>query len=752
MPQAQDASSYVYQGLWTNWSKGHTYGATLTLSPPNATILVSVIAIFVQVAGSQLWKISQFAIHQYRATPKPKDGLYHQGQVILRNSTSDFNTLWHLLRVAVAWRHQKAAKSMRRFWPLMSWALSHSVFFALAGVFSSTLLAAGDEVLSRSPFCGTYNQTYIDSMGNMLTTGMPNHLATEFRAKQQERYQSSQEYVQFCSGPSTICNSLPKRQLYWNSTSQASCPFEQAVCSDIDKSIIFDTGFLSSHLDFGLNAPKADLLTYRKVTTCTTLNDARFISDWKTIPASAVTPAKRVVDAYYGPNPLADRGATYSYSEWDKLYSFDQYSDTNPYQINVQIAFAADTEGEFSDFIPISQLARSDADVTLVFLSFTKAYESAVDDPWFFAQSPEAYPVRNNSKAINGTIYTREKPVTTLGCTEQHQVCVGPDSSRSGQNKCTPMMGAYQIITEPNGVNSLNITPRQETTFERVFQSAVDSTFFQVLHGLAQRDPPLLARRRIQGFVGLGLPSNQWQLETEYWHSIAMANLQRAVVEYGTGQFAASTDYINLTATPEQRWLCHNLLIRGTVYQSYNFFGLMLVFTIGVLIVIFGLTIEDAVALWRKKKGCSSFRRDMWRRNEMLEMLCMLFKRDGQGTWSHSLNGIPISGPGQMIWISEPQKQEDVGTSLTTFTQSAGILPAPNNSLDTVARLAGPSAAEVSFVGYDGPDELPDHDRVSNYPVGQGVVPSLISDTRGPPRLDVVYIRPDAFNREWVWE
>src|SRR2546430_328825 len=140
MPQAQDATSYVYQGLWTNWSKGKTYGATLTLSPSSALILVSILALFVQLAGSQMWKILQFAIHQFRATAQPRDGLYHQQQVILRNNNTDLSALWQLLRVAIAWRHQEAAQSFRRSLALITWAFVHFILFTAAGTFVSILL------------------------------------------------------------------------------------------------------------------------------------------------------------------------------------------------------------------------------------------------------------------------------------------------------------------------------------------------------------------------------------------------------------------------------------------------------------------------------------------------------------------------------------------------------------------------------------------------------------------------------------
>jgi hypothetical protein len=659
MPQAEDASAYVYEGVWTNWTKGRHLGATLTLSPQNALLVISIVAIFVQLSGTQLWNIIQFILHQLRATPEDRDGLYHQQQVVLRNSSSELGALWGLLRVAFAWRTQKKAKSYRRSAPLISLAFMHFAFFAMAGVFSSRLLDAGDEVLSRSPFCGDLNLTYWDSLGTTTVVGSPNRLANEYSAHAQVQYQRSQQYVQFCTGPVGACRELPEEKLPSNWTVKNYCPFAPEVCSqDFSKSVVIDTGLISSHRHLGLNAPEADRVQYRKVTTCTVLNDAKHISDWKDIEATPNSPAKRVVDAYYGPNPIADRNATYSYSEWSQYYSYDQYSNTNPYQLNVQQASAADTTGQMSDFIAIPELARTDADVIMFFLSFSKVYDAPVGDPWFSAQQATSYPTHDNINVINQTVYMRERPVTTLACAEQHQLCVRNDapSAAPDPDRCTPLSGWYQTRSGPDGADSLNLTARQVAVATRVFQAATDSSFYLITSALSQRDTPLLARRSIQGLLGLRLPDDQWLKETLYWNQIAMTHLQRSVIDYGTGQFAADTSYINTTLSTHSRWLCQNQIIRGTIYQSFNLFTMIIVLVFGTLIIIAGYTIEDCVALSRKREQCGDrgfFRRDMWVANEMLEMMSMLYTWRGHTIWSHSSSGIPVSAPGQTMKIGD---------------------------------------------------------------------------------------------------
>lgn len=722
MPQALGASSYVYQGVWVDWSKGKTLGATFTLAPPSASMLVAVVAIFVQVAGSQLWKVFQLALHQRRATTKPRDGLYHQQQAILRNDTSDFSSIWQLLNVGFAWRHQKTIHPLRRSIALAGWALLHFLLFTFAGIFSTPMVKAGNTALSRSPFCGRFNTTYWASLGSSTSTGMPDHLDNEFYAHDQTRYQQSQEYAGSCYQDLemlTDCNVLARPRLTWSVTTDRSCPFDPLVCRTAVPCVTYDTGLLSSHDDLGLNAAVQDRIWYRKRTSCAVLNDARFVSDWKNIPATADSPAKRVVDAYYGPNPLADRNATFSFSEWDQYYSFDQYSDTDPYQIDIEWAAANDEEELTSDFIPIPEIALADADTTLVFLSFSKMYEAAVDDPWFSAHKAVPYPPRKNQD-INGTVFKREKPVSTLGCSEQHQICITANaSSSSSPETCTSMVGSRQIWGSPNGIKTMNLNARQYTTYLRVFQAAVESLFPFVLKQLAQRDPPLLARRQIQGIVGLGLPDNQWQLEIDYWHAIAMAHLQRTVVAYGTGEFAASTAYINISTDPSDQWLCQNLIVRGSSYQSFSVFALVLVLVLGLLFVVAGATVGDLVRRAQRKAGSGIDWQEEWTANGFLVMQSLLYERDGVGVWSQC-HGIPICGPGEMMGALKRRQQHRHKESADTSGSHVDVYEMESWPATTSIRRVFAQPITPEYQVLEDADVL---DRMSYPPTGWGVLP-----------------------------
>jgi hypothetical protein len=651
MPQALDASSYVFQGVWIDWSKGAISGSTLTLSSVNAAALVAVLALFVQMTGSQLWTVIQFIFHQCRASRAPVDGYYHQQQAILRNNTSGLSTLRQLLRITWAWRG-RTRRPFRRSAHLMLWAVFHFVLFGLAGVFSSNFVTAGKVALSRSPYCGVLSPSYLESLGT-VGSSIVNRRNLDLQAKSQDDTQLSQEYVQTCydaTNPSSSCSSYPKRRLSWTTKRNVACPFDSAVCHPSVSAVSFDTGYIDSSDDLGLNAQDRDRISYRRLTTCIPLNDQVYITSARNVSESG-GPTVEAVDAYYGPSRGADRNATYSFTLFTRYLSADQIDDFNPYQLHQVSAYSGNGWENVGSFLPIPEIARPNADVTLAFLSFDKTYETPINDIWFAAHH-EAH-LLQPSTGVDDTVYTRDLPVTTLGCTEQHQICTGGASSNSAARTCTPLMGMYQIQTDTGGVTSLNFTDRQNSTFVRVFQSAEDSTLSTILSRLIQRDMPLLARKQVILVVSSNLPDTQWEKEAEYFFSIGMAHLQRNVVNYGTGQMSPDTSFIAVANTTADKWLCQNLVVRGTSFQSFSILALTLVFTIGLLIVAFSLVVDDIFAFVQRRWNRGAIGREMWKANDALQIQRMLYEHQGCGTWHDEPNGVPVTNFGDKMGMLE---------------------------------------------------------------------------------------------------
>jgi hypothetical protein len=282
---------------------------------------------------------------------------------------------------------------------------------------------------------------------------------------------------------------------------------------------------------------------------------------------------------------------------------------TTSYQVFPQLAYGESLNPSQSTFMPLAELKQRDADITLLFLSFTGRYIAPVDDPWFSAHQLH---LTNSPAALVRETYIRDKPVSTLGCTEQHQVC-------TSNRKCSPLLGFDQVQDFMS--SSMSLTVRQNATADRIMRAVTASSMREVVEGLAVSSTPMLAiteTARESTTLSLGLPPYQWQVEANYWHSVAMAQLQRIFVEYGTGQIAAQTDYILPPQTDGEKWICDNLMIRGTAYQSFSVLALALIVGVGTLVILLSLNIEN-LASWiqtRMKKGLAG--RESWDDHDML--------------------------------------------------------------------------------------------------------------------------------------
>src|SRR4051794_20253796 len=99
-------ATHIHHGPWINWSHGLIQGATITLGERDGGLLTAFIATFVTIVGAGLWKIICYTSHQLRSTPTPQDGLHHQQQVILKNSTGPAGTAWLFLQQTWCWAGQ----------------------------------------------------------------------------------------------------------------------------------------------------------------------------------------------------------------------------------------------------------------------------------------------------------------------------------------------------------------------------------------------------------------------------------------------------------------------------------------------------------------------------------------------------------------------------------------------------------------------------------------------------------------------
>jgi hypothetical protein len=130
---SRDPYDEVYTGFWINHIHGRFYGATLTLNRQQGSVLISFLALFVGTAGKSFWKILRYGLHHTYSLPKIPDGVYHQRQAVLCNTSSALDAALSLVNIGWAWR-RRSTKWAWRIFPSLTLALIVSGGFTLAGI------------------------------------------------------------------------------------------------------------------------------------------------------------------------------------------------------------------------------------------------------------------------------------------------------------------------------------------------------------------------------------------------------------------------------------------------------------------------------------------------------------------------------------------------------------------------------------------------------------------------------------------
>lgn len=256
----------VHIGLWTDWSQGPVYGATLTLRHQDGALLIAFIAFYVGIVATRLWRIICFVIHLLYSTSSPRDGLHHQRQVLLRNAPGPDSTLVSSIHLILSWRRQPSSRTWRRLLPTAVLSTICTCGFALATGLSSRIAPANrSQVLFNREFCG-----YVDlSIDPANVPRIYGPIAAEGLAIADAYARNCYDEASGIFGCGTLYH---KERLLPNIVNNSSnCPFNASICLSDNGNLLLDTGFLDSHEDFGRNAPKHQRFQYRRVVQCAPL-------------------------------------------------------------------------------------------------------------------------------------------------------------------------------------------------------------------------------------------------------------------------------------------------------------------------------------------------------------------------------------------------------------------------------------------------------------------------------------------------
>lgn len=229
-----------------------------------------------------------FVLHQIRSTTDPRDGLFHQQQIILRNAITAPNALWSFSRLGLAWRG-KVDKPIRKSTSLCIGTLIHIAFFAAAGLFSSQITDTyTGQALVREGTCGFTAD--VPDLANLEPSEMTPEellkLSTEALLGRITLIKSL-AHVRTCynAGPNTesaTCNTYVQPRLEGigsGAVMNASCPFGNNACAAL--AVRYDSGAIHSGDDLGINSPQHQSLSIRKVTTCAPiLAQEKYATGW----------------------------------------------------------------------------------------------------------------------------------------------------------------------------------------------------------------------------------------------------------------------------------------------------------------------------------------------------------------------------------------------------------------------------------------------------------------------------------------
>jgi hypothetical protein len=311
------SSLLIHTGLWINWAYGSILGPTLTISSRDGAYLVAFLALFVQLTGSHFWSLLSYFIFKVRKTDKPKDGLYHQYQAILRNTQSDVQAIWQFQRTGWAWRKKLKDSSLRATGYSMI-AILNLVIFTTAGIFSSWVTKANSDVLLQSsPLCGDFESKGAFHYTN--TTSVSLAQQQEFNLSWASFLKNGMEqstfYARYCniSNSQNSCPPLGRRQIDFITTvnSSSGCPFNPQIC-DSNISIHMDTGIFDSLTDLGINSKKEDRVGFRAVLECAPIKTEGYTTGWLNLTDKAFSNYKwyssdsKQMMFFYGKNHAYD--------------------------------------------------------------------------------------------------------------------------------------------------------------------------------------------------------------------------------------------------------------------------------------------------------------------------------------------------------------------------------------------------------------------------------------------------------------
>ncbi|KAI1736478.1 hypothetical protein F4680DRAFT_432254 [Xylaria scruposa] len=704
----------VYVGIWTNWSRGRILGSTLTVTDRNGALLVAFLALYVSYTGTRFWRLICFILHYFLSSAEPQDGVYHQRQAILRNSTTGLQGFEQLARILWAWR-KTALQLYRRTASILVISLASFLLFAVAGIFSSQVTAVpGDEVLLTGANCGVpylWLNPDIDAVSAILSPYLT------------ERIVASQEYGIRCYSnisSTTMCNNFVKERLPVTVVSNASCPFQSSICKEEDRNLLLDTGYLDSINDFGINTPPENRFLFRQLSHC-----APILTEGYTKLDNVSDPTKPIMKYFYGKLVGVPPGyGNFSYQQ--PVVPFMPHEGTwgqaqADYSLGTLQAYTSSEEARsFSEFQPIEELDRTDAEVALFFLSAGDIiYSHMVDDPWFSAhQSAGSYgsAVQEGSK----TFFHADEPATVLACANQEQFC---RPNPGGQPICESLNDGYDHAASVQSLwpDDKKMQRYMAWSYNSYVLTAANIRTIVRQIGIAT----LTARFGLQSTVQGALPSDQWQKEVQNWFDASLATLQRLFVDVAAGPIDPRLDpWLSRPNSTEEHFLCRSQKVRKSgKYTSFSVLGTVIILTIGGLIIILELIVEPLTEWLKRHDTRAQYKQLEWVSNSTMQLQRLAHEELGYGNWSNTTSSVPITKYGEKLGALDVQDtshpvlaRAHIDTLMALSRETTDIQPSSSETDELPVDVSSEPESTQEEQHHESHNDLPR--RASSVPIG----------------------------------
>ncbi|KAF1976479.1 hypothetical protein BU23DRAFT_455728 [Bimuria novae-zelandiae CBS 107.79] len=514
-------------------------------------------------------------------------------------------------------------------------------FFGAAGLFSSQIASTGaGAALVRPGVCGYPKeisniraQEAYNLEGEQLVTFNSEVLLGRLTLTKSVAYARSC-YNNYLDGGATDCNIFVRTYLEGvgaSAVENAPCPFGGDACAT-SSAVRYDSGNISSSKDLGINFPEAEDVSIRRVTSCAPINSERYATLWKkNLPEAFGGKTNTSVRFWeFGKGPYGCRATSLENQTDDTTFCISQYQKDywqDTYTVLAVTAYVVNKTA--SDFTPVPDFQRDDADVTLISIFSKAKYTDVVNDPLFHAHN-NSFTTGTNGKNFS----TPTTDLSVLGCTEQYQFC------NTANGKCTELTGLYRVLkTVEDG--DLELSPQQAATFRVVWKAAWSMVLQWATTIL---DNSLLLAQdfvfTMKSTTSSPLPDAQWIQEAHNLHNLSLAVLQRRVNEFSSPEnfdIRPNLNSLEQMDTPTDVYelnICQHQKIRSTAHVSVSVLGMCIVLGVGSILILLDWTLIQQIFWFRSVTHLRQAKKADWMATGTLQLHRQALEARAIGPWN----------------------------------------------------------------------------------------------------------------------